>query len=223
MSGSLQELQAQTANAKDDDAVQTKILQKARETLNARDPQGSITEYIDKVITFYENKYKDEKRKIYCVRTSTESLYYLLMAANEKRGAVAYFCPWADAYYIKGYALLELGKLQESKKFLQLAIDRSPRNSQYISELAHCYQLEKNWPKVNELFELAEESANSTSPEDQKNYDLGRALRGQGYVLVEMGKLDEAEKKYQQSLKLNPKDNAAQDELSYIKKLKSKS
>jgi tetratricopeptide (TPR) repeat protein len=51
---------------------------------------------------------------------------------------------------------------------------------------------------------------------------LGRARRGIGYVLVELGKLDEAEKKYQQCLADNPKDSRAAAELEYVRNLKAK-
>jgi tetratricopeptide (TPR) repeat protein len=218
LAGSPMGLQGQATSPKDDETLQSEILWKARKSLTSGNPQGAIDEHIDNVIKFYETKYKDEKRRIYCTRTPTENLYYLLIAANEKVSAVAYACLWPDAHYMKAYAFLELGKLQDAKKSLQAALDLAPRNSQYLAELAHCYQLEKNWQKALELFELAEESAKSTSPEGQKVADLGRALRGQGYALVETGKLDEAEKKYQECLKINPQDKSARDELNFIKK-----
>jgi Flp pilus assembly protein TadD len=52
--------------------------------------------------------------------------------------------------------------------------------------------------------------------------ELGRARRGLGYVLVELGKLDEAEKKYQQCLVDDPKDRKAAAELEYVRGLKAK-
>ena len=48
------------------------------------------------------------------------------------------------------------------------------------------------------------------------------ARRGQGYVLVELGKLDEAEEKYQQCIAANPNDNKAKAELDYIRERKAK-
>jgi hypothetical protein len=41
-----------------------------------------------------------------------------------------------------------------------------------------------------------------------------------GYVLVELRRLDEAEKKYEQCLKENPKDKKAAAELEYVRRLK---
>lgn len=210
-------LSAQATDAKDEETIPREILFKARKALIDRHPQEAISDHIDKAITFYEAKYKNEKRKIYCTRNSTENLYYLLMSAEKKQDAVAHMCLWADAHYMKAYALLELGKLQDAKKSLQNALELAPRNSQYLSELGHCYQLEKNWAKMLEQFELAEESANCTSPDDQKASDLSRALRGQGYALIEIGKLDDAELKYLECIKINHNDKSAQNGLNYIK------
>jgi Flp pilus assembly protein TadD len=52
--------------------------------------------------------------------------------------------------------------------------------------------------------------------------ELARARRGLGYVLVEMGKLNEAEKKYQQCLAADPKDTKAAQELEYVRGLRAK-
>ena len=49
----------------------------------------------------------------------------------------------------------------------------------------------------------------------------GAALRGMGFALIEQGKLDEAEKKYKESLKADPDNKLALSELEYIKKLKA--
>jgi hypothetical protein len=53
--------------------------------------------------------------------------------------------------------------------------------------------------------------------------ELGRTRDGMAYVLAELDKLDEAEKKYQQILKENPNDTKAAAELEYVRGLKAKS
>lgn len=98
----------------------------------------------------------------------------------------------------------------------------SPNNSQYLSELGYIYQVEKNWPKSLDLFQKAEEAANSFSSPENKQDDLGHARRGQGYVFVEMGQLDKAEERYRECLKANPKDDKAAAELGYIRELRGK-
>jgi tetratricopeptide (TPR) repeat protein len=70
-------------------------------------------------------------------------------------------------------------------------------------------------------YQSAEEHA-SLTPDDAKQAELGRARGGLSYVLVELGKLDEAEKKYQQCLRDDPNDKKAAAGLEYVRNLKAK-
>jgi tetratricopeptide (TPR) repeat protein len=51
--------------------------------------------------------------------------------------------------------------------------------------------------------------------------DKARMHRGRGYVLTELGRLDEAEEAYNESLKLEPGNRIALNELEYIKQLRA--
>jgi tetratricopeptide (TPR) repeat protein len=205
----------------DKDPQPPKLLQEARTLIDGRKPQAAI-ERCEKVIALFKTHYANTKEKIYCARSSAESLGYLLKAAAEKHNAIALSSTWADAYFMKGYALQELGRMAEAKSAVQRAVELSPWSSHYLSELGNIYALEKNWAKAKEAFETAEDQA-PLAPDDVKVEELGRARRGIAYVLVELGKLDEAEKKYQQCLKENPNDTKAAAELEYVRGLKAKS
>ena len=110
-----------------------------------------------------------------------------------KNNAIGLSSTRADAYYMKAYALQDLGRVPEAKTNVQRALAMSPFNSQYRSELGEIYQLEKNWAKAKQEFAEAEDNA-KLAPEESKAAELGRARRGLAYVFVELGKLDEAEK-----------------------------
>ena len=205
------------ATESDGDTAQMQRLQAARQLLGAGKSDKAVQTEIDPVIKYYEEKYSRESRKVYCARSSVETLAYLLEAASKNDEAVAIEPEWAMAYFMKAYALIDLGRISEARKNLTRAIELSPSNSQYLSEMAHLYQSEKNWAESQKLFIRAEECARTYSPDEDKVRELTRALRGQGYNLVEMGKLDEAEAKYRECLELNRNDRSAQDELKYIK------
>ena len=70
-------------------------------------------------------------------------------------------------------------------------------------------------------FKEARDNANLT-PDMSRADELARARRGQGYVLVELGKLDQAEEKYQQCIAANPNDRKAKAELDYVREQKAK-
>jgi len=206
----------------DEDAAQIKFIWEGQRLLDAKKPQEAITGSLDKVITYFENKYHDKKEQIYCSRTQAETLAYLFSAAAKQQNAVVLNFAWAEAHYMKGFAYLDLEKVPEAKASLEKALQLSPRNSQFLSELGQCFQLEKNWARALELYTAAEEAAKATSPDDRKMAERTRALRGQGYVLVEQGELDRATKKFEECLMLNPDDKTAKGELDYIRGLEKK-
>ena len=213
----------------DKDPQTLNLLQEARTLIDGQKPQAGI-EKCEKVIALFETYYAGSKHKIYCARTSAENLGYLVKAAAAmdkgafeagKHDAIVISSTWSGAYFMKGYALQDLGRRAEARAAIKQALELSPWNSQYLSELGSLYILEKDWPKAMASFKAAEDNA-PLSPDEAKADELGRARRGIAYVLVELGKLDEAEKKYQQCLKENPNDTKAAAELEYVRGLKAK-
>jgi Flp pilus assembly protein TadD len=71
--------------------------------------------------------------------------------------------------------------------------------------------------------QAAASAAREFSPPEAQNIELSRAWRGLGYVCVEQGKLDDAEKMYRQCLDLDAKDSRAVNELQYIQGVRAKS
>jgi len=65
-------------------------------------------------------------------------------------------------------------------------------------------------------FQDAERFAEGFTPDNDKAFELAIARRGLGYVLVELGRLDEAEEKYRQCLAADPNDVKAKNELAYV-------
>ena len=211
----------------DKDPQMLKQLQEARTLIDSKKPAPAI-EKCDKVITAFKAAYGSRKEKIYCARSSTESLGYLLKAAAEagrgaatKPGAIALSSLWADAYFMKGYALQDLRRIAEAKASINRALELSPLSPQYLCELGEIYELEKNWPKALQTFKEAKDN-NSLAPDQSRALELNAARRGIGYVLVELGKLDEAEKEYQACLVADPHDSKAARELEYVRQLRSK-
>jgi Flp pilus assembly protein TadD len=146
----------------------------------------------------------------------------MVVASNRGEEALALGPTWADAWYVKSYALTELHRTAEATSALDKAIALSPSFAHYISERGFLYQLAKDWPHALASFKAAEESVKLLTDRDEQRTEHTRALRGQGYALVELGDLDAAAQKYQQSLALDPDDKASSQELEYVKDLQSK-
>jgi tetratricopeptide (TPR) repeat protein len=213
----------------DKDASLSKMLEEARALIDNKKPQAAV-EKCDKVIALFKAYYANSKKKIYCARTQAENLGYLMKAAADmdkgqfeagKKEAIVLSSTWASAYFMKAYALQDLGQVPEAKSSILSAVALSPWSCLYLCELGSIYKLEKDWKRAREAYETAEGEA-PLSPDNVKAAELAQARRGLGYVLVEMGKLDEAEKKYQQCLADDPNDRKAAAELEYVRNLKAK-
>src|SRR5262245_23117833 len=211
---------AVAAEDPDKDPKMVKLLNEARDLVDGQKAGQAIAK-CDEVINAFRTHYGQSTKKVFCARTSAETLGVLLKAAVDKTNAIALSSIWADAYFMKGYALQELHRLDEAKASVQSALELSPLNSQYRAEMGVIYALKKDWLKAEQAYKEAEDTA-PLSPEASKADDLGRARRGLGYVHVELGKLDEAEKKYEQCLAANPKDRKAKAELEYVREQKAK-
>lgn len=205
----------------EDDKAATQLLSEGARLIQSRKATEAIQQF-DKVIASYEDRFRNEKTQFFSARTLAETLMYLAEVANAKTGdAKVVSANWAYAYYLKAYALLEIGRVSEAKFISERALALSPRNSQFLSELGNVYQRERDWPQALKTFQLAEAAAKEFSPPNSKNSELSRAWRGVGFVYVEQNRLDEAEEIYQQCLELDRNDTRAANELRYLRNLRA--
>ncbi len=189
--------------------------------LDEHKPAQAISEHFDKVIRYYEARHRNTKDRIYCARTPTEVIYYSALGAGEGQSTSVIDSTWSDAYFLKGYALVELEQPAEARKLLDRALELSPMNSAYLSERAHLDQMDKDWDTALAKFKLATEAAEMTTPEEAKVYEWTRALRGQGFALIELGRLEEAKAMYHKALELDPDDEGSKGELRYVERMQA--
>jgi tetratricopeptide (TPR) repeat protein len=201
---------------RDNDAMQMQILKTGVQLVKEHRPAEAIQNYFDKVIASYEATYPPDGKTVYCARSAPESLSYLAQSAKDNKSSVVIGPVWCDAYFLRAYGLIDLGRYAEARQSLEKAIGMSPGNAHYVSELASLYRLEKNWKEALANYETAAQLARDFSPPESRVIELGEALRGKGYVLVELGRLDDAEAIYKQCLEINPADKVAIGELGYV-------
>ena len=176
---------------------------------------------VEPIIAAHDKIIADEKRQVYGARTQTETLVYLMMPGPNKEGVIVMGPSWGAALYIKGYALIDLQRGDEARIFLERAVAMSPYNAQFIAELAEWHKARHEWEEALALFQRAQE-ASEVSPDNSKVGEKGRAMRGIGFVQIEQGKLSEAESTFNKCLELDPGDERAKGELSYIVQQRAK-
>jgi len=171
---------------------------------------------LDPILADYERNYVDEKRTLYCAEDDDEAqLYEDAGKASGKTDYLVIDQGWCFALWAKGYALVDIHKIGEAVPYLERAVAMAPYRAQYLSELGNAYQELKQWDKALPAFTRAAESAQRLPGQRRVNM-LGRAWRGMGFTLIELGRWDEAEAVFNQALELNPNDEKAKNELAYI-------
>ena len=188
--------------------------------IEQRFPKKAIEEYFNVVVASCEELFANSETTYFASRDVTESVFYMLQSSVNEEPAQVIAPTCADAYYLKGYAYVDLGDIAQAQVFVEKALELSPLNSQYRSELGQILQLQQDWSGALEAFELSAENAETFSPEPIRVAELGRAMRGIGFNLIELGRLDEAEAKFQECLELDPNDVGAKQELEYIRTLR---
>jgi len=211
---------APPANAVRVSASEAPVVWQGRRELEAGKNELAIAGYFDPVIEHFERTYRDSGKHVYAARNQMQTFLYVALPHEDKKGVEVVDSTWSDAYLLKAYALTELRRLSDAQAALERALALSPFTADYVSELAYTYQAQGQCDRSISTYQQAESVAQVGSDDSTKTSDLTRAWRGQGYCLVEEGRLDEAEKLYRKCLELDPSDAKAKGEIEYIKKKK---
>jgi tetratricopeptide (TPR) repeat protein len=203
-----------------DDALTAKTAEGVRLVKSGRHAEA-ITLF-DEVIASYERRHAGEKRRIFCAHGPAETLAYTLDSANKDQEAIVLPPTWADTLLAKAFALVELGRTADARATLEKALALSPMFPSYLAELGYHAGRAKDWRRSLELYTAAADNVPLIDNDAVRVAMHTRALRGQGYALLELGELDASEAKYRQSLALDPNDAMSKKELDYIATLKAK-
>lgn len=197
------------------------MLESAAKLIAAREPEKAIADFLDVVLLEFNDRFKNETARVYSARTAPEAKYYAAQSAKKGEKSIILNDYWSNALYLKAYALIDIGRVDDAVASLEKAAELSPKNAQILAELAFAHQIRKEWRVTMDLLKKAAEAAEIYSPEQVKNAELAHAWRGMGFVLVEQGKLRKAEKIYRKCLELDENDKRAMAELDYIAQLKA--
>lgn len=134
-----------------------------------------------------------------------------MQANGADRQVVGRFNVYPMAALLLGSWANERRDADGAVKALRRGLALQPGNALLASELGAAFTLQHRWPEALAVYEAALEA----NPELGK-LARARLLRGKGFALIELGRLDEAEAAYRQSLEAEPNHGGAQHELAYI-------
>jgi tetratricopeptide (TPR) repeat protein len=189
-------------------------LTKAKVAILASKPNDALA-LLDPLVTRMEAEAAKHKERLYSGQTYVQTMTYLLMAAKDHVGAIDVGPTLAEANFWKGFVLVDIGRSSEAKPLFERAVALAPDNSQFLCEFAAWQAQRKQTDMAFSLYQRCLES-NGMAPEDAQTHQKAVALRGKGYVLIDMDKLGEAEAALRESLTIEPGNPLAMNELQYI-------
>lgn len=119
------------------------------------------------------------------------------------------------AYYYLGFLGVKQKQFARAVEYLDQGRRLDPENPKFLFEKAQALIHLGNKEAALALYDQVVEVGPYVSPPD-----LAVARRGRGFVLIEMGKLDDAEAAFRASLELDPESEIALSELEYIAHLR---
>ncbi|WP_158882388.1 hypothetical protein [Rhodanobacter sp. L36] len=210
-------------NAADADADVRRVVD-GLQMIQAGQIQAAIDGPFDEVVHRYESRYGNSKKKIYSARGTEDALIYLAMSASAKPpvSSEAIGPAWAMAYWGRGYAYNEMARYDDAIVELRKALALAPYDTQYNMELGFAYEQKKQWNTSLDLFKSAEAFAQLTAPAEEVADLTCKALRGQGFNLVELHQYGAARDAYNACLKKIPGEPKSLGELQYIDEVQAK-
>lgn len=173
---------------------------------------------LEPLIASYDRAYQGEARPVFCAKDADEAVIYRRHAGPA--GARVIGKGWCQALWAEGYALADAGDNERAIEYLNRATAMAPRNAQYQGELGYALSQAGRMKEAYTAYQR-QEVASRADP-DNADFYLAKALFGQGYVLIELDRLDEAEAVFNRLLILDPDHDKAQDELDYIRQLRER-
>jgi len=145
-----------------------------------------------------------------------EFLSYCGATQPEGKGRVVWVHgSYSRACYLLAYIAIDERDPQAAFQALQKGLELEPDHPHLWCEMGHLLQLLRRHEDALQHFQRAESVRPWASPQQK-----GRALRGQGINLIDLGRLDEAEAALKRSLEVEPENQNALHELGYIAHLR---
>lgn len=178
--------------------------------IRAKNPAGAL-EMMKPLLADFEKRYAGEKRHIFCAVNASQQKAYLSDAAAARLDAVTIEPDWCRAQYIRGYALIDLGKMDDALAVFRRLTELAPKNSRYLNELGYVLADEKKYDEAVKAYQRSL-AVTDLSPDDTDR-ERCVAYRGIGYNMAKLGKLDDAEAAYRNCLAIGIDSDEVQDAL----------
>ena len=197
--------------------------QKVNEAIDAlmkgdlRTAEHLLLEVIARTPPNYTNAYEQDGTLFVKFWDQEEFVYFILRQKEqgEEKSVTWNGNAYPRAHYYMGFLEVERGRAKEALRWLDAGQLLEPQQPQFRLEkgkvLSSLGDMQAALALYSEVLAMGEE----VSPASR-----AAALRGQGFQLIELKRLDEAETCFLNSLEMDPNSKVAHNELAYIAQLR---
>jgi tetratricopeptide (TPR) repeat protein len=173
---------------------------------------------LEQVVSFAPEGWKafsERNDSIFCAFWDTVEMNRCIREQPD-RIVISSFPSYSRAYYLLGFIAVEKGNTERALVQLNKGLALQPDHPVILLEKAAVLSMRKQPEEAYECYVLAEKPHFASTL-----MIIARALRGQGVTLIDLNRLDEAEVCLQNSLKYEPDNKVAINEIGYIRRLRS--
>jgi tetratricopeptide (TPR) repeat protein len=212
-----------TTNTSTEDAVEAEDAERVNTAMAAlqagdtRAAESLLLNVVQRSPSNYIYQYEKDGTCFIKFWDNHEFMHYVLW--QKKQGAaksITYIgSAYPRAYFYLGFLHVKTREYDRAVDFLDQGLALEPTNPKFRFEKAQALVGMKRFREALALYDSVNAIGPHVSP-----HDLAVALRGRGFVLVEMEDLAPAERAFQESLKIEPGNDVACNELRYIAQLR---
>jgi tetratricopeptide (TPR) repeat protein len=189
--------------------------------IKANDPKQAISNLVDVIKNTpanYSNFEEDEES--IAIKFWDQDAFTHYVNWHKNHGTANKIIRWIGnayprAHYYFGFICGKIGRYEQAIMFLDKGKLLEPTNPKFVLEKAFALMPSKRYREVLDLYNLITDVSPFVSA-----CDIAIARRGQGFALIEMMDLDNAEAAFNMSLKFEPGSEIALNELRYIDRLR---
>lgn len=136
--------------------------------------------------------HRSQDHCVFSTNSLAQGLIYSTLTSKMKcKDSVVVSGDFSQAYFVKGFALYDLDRMDDAIKAYGQAIALSPLDPHFWLERAETYKSLHRWDKAFSDFETASNDAALGDLDDEsvKAEDLARGYRGMAFVKIEQGDL----------------------------------
>lgn len=194
--------------------TQPPALDPALQAFTAKDYATAITR-ARPVVEGFEAQYKGEKRTVYCAMNPHDRA---VLKSHGAKDAVIAADDWCMAMFMTAFSQTEVGDKAGAVATLERLTQLSPLRAQFVIELGYAYRVAGKLDEAIGSYDRGFRLAEYEETKVEVSRLRAAALRGKGYVLIDKGDWNGAERAYLDSQAYDPDSEVARSELEYIRK-----